>query len=496
MSHRKHTTRRSLRRRLRPFTTMAIVIGLVAGAEMSAAIATEFLASEERELTDLLNEERVAAGLPPLPTADALRTVSRRHSVAMMLEGRIFHASNLLGEVEAEFPDWAKIGENVGRGPNIPITHQAFMDSPTHRANILDPAWQTLGIGVVPGGGQLWMTQRFLKLLSGTPIPVDVLAQELIPEPIAPQQASGIGPATTRLAGADRLATGRALVESGFDAGAADGAVLADAFSFHGALAGAALAGALDGPVVLSSRDSLSSDASAALVHALGRDSGKVVHLVGSFDVAVVNAIRALGLNTAVRGGPTVAAWSAAAARALPDAPDAVIVTRDDQFPDALAAAAVSAKTGWPILFTSPTTLAPETRDVIAELGVDTIHVVGGTAAVSQAVADQLAALGPAIQRHAGADRIDTALRIADLGRANGLDGSTILLATARAFPDALAGGALAPQIGGPVVLTEPDALSPQVRTWLQARPEIEAVTILGGTGAVKPQVQFDLGNL
>ncbi len=477
----------------KPFTTMMVVFGLIAGAEMSAAIATEFLAAQERELSQLLNQERVARGLDALPTADALRTVSRRHTQAMMLEGRIFHADDLRGEVESVFPDWAKIGENVGVGPDIPRTHQAFMDSPGHRANILDPAWQTMGIGVVAGGGRLYMTQRFLRLRTGSTVPPDALATEGSGQTAQTAPESGGDTEVQRLRGSGRVETAAALVDFAFPPGSADGAVLADAFDFHGALAGSALAGALDGPVVLSGTDALDPAAADALLSALGRESGAPVHVIGNFSPGVASAIRALGLTVIEHRGADFAAEAATVARALPARPSTAIVARVDTYPDALAASAVAAQAGWPILFTDTNSLSPATASAIRDLGISQVHIVGGTGAVSQGVQNAIAALGASVSRHSGPSRVDTSLAIADLALQQGLAGATVQLATARAFPDALAGGALAPRLGAPVILTEPGALSAETASWLRARSNLDRVLLLGGTGALGVQVEVDV---
>ncbi len=493
---------RSWRRRLRPFTTIFLVFGLIAGAEMSAAIATEFLAEKERELTALLNAEREVRGLPPLPTSDALRTVSRRHTQKMMLAGTIFHSDDLRGETEEIFPNWAKIGENVGVGPTIPRTHQAFMDSPGHRSNILDSDWQTLAIGVIADGNRLYMTQRFLRLRSGESVPPDALADRgsgsaggASGDQTASSTSSGL--ATVRLAGTNRVETAEALVEYAFAPGTAEAAVLADAFDFHGALAGSALAGQLGGPTVLSSTGALDAAAADALVRSLGRNSGRTVHVIGAFSGAAVQQVRDLGLAVNRITGADFAAEAAAVARTLDPRPTTAIVARDDNYPDALAASAVAAHTGWPILFTGTNSLSTPTRDVLRDLGITTVHVVGGPRAVSDGVAAAIEDLGASVVRHAGPSRIDTALAIADLGIAEGLPGEVVQLATARAFPDALAGGAVAPRLGAPVILTEPGALSEVAAQWLRNRgTSLQQVLLLGGRGALSTQVETDVRGL
>ena len=46
---------------------------------------------------------------------------------------------------------WRKLGENVGTGNNVPEVHTAYMASPGHRANVLDPAFTEIGTASVWG---------------------------------------------------------------------------------------------------------------------------------------------------------------------------------------------------------------------------------------------------------------------------------------------------------------------------------------------------------
>lgn len=498
MGRRRATVGHRLRRRLRPFTTMALVFGLIAGAELSSAIATEFLGGKERDLTTLMNAERRARGLAPLPTSDALRTVTRRHTQRMLLQGSIFHTESISGEVKGLFPQWAKLGENVGVGPSIPSTHRAFMDSPLHRANVLDDAWHTLAVGVMADGARLYMTQRFLRLRPGEAVPPDALAGgDELPASRAVAVAPGPRLEAVRVAGPTRVETAEALVEYAFAPGTATAAVLADAYDFHGALAGAALAGQVGGPTVLTSRQRLDPAAAAALTRALGRGTNRVVHVIGDLGDDVVRQVEGLGLRVRRLGGDGFVDEAANVARALSPRPAAAIVTRVDDHPDALAASAVAAHTGWPILFTEPARLSAPTRQVLDELGVGTVHVVGGPGAVGEAVVAELRGLGVEVVRHAGSSRVLTSLAVADLAIAEGLGGEVVQLATARAFPDALAGGAVAPRLGAPVVLTEPDALSVATSRWLAARGEdLQQVLLLGGRGALSDRVESDVRGL
>lgn len=127
----------------------------------------------------------------------------------------------------------------------------------------------------------------------------------------------------------------------------------------------------------------------------------------------------------------------------------AVVLTRSDQYADALTGSALAVRKNAPLLITSPTALQPA---VEAEIGRvlkpgGTVYVLGGTAALSPAVSNRLAALHYHVQRLAGADRFTTALSVDQVIDPNP---RIVLIATGTNFKDALAAGAS----GEPLVLT------------------------------------------
>jgi hypothetical protein len=95
-----------------------------------------------------------------------------------------------------------------------------------------------------------------------------------------------------------------------------------------------------------------------------------------------------------------------------------------------------------------------------------------------------------------GVDRIDTAGKVADLFP---LTTSTAGLATGFAFPDALTGGGYIARTGGPLLLTDPTALSDHAAAWLSARrTSLMVADVFGGEGAIGapviPEVQKATG--
>lgn len=98
---------------------------------------------EQLEIRRLVNDERLAAGLAALATDPRADTKAQAWSNELARSGTLRH-SRLQDAMPEEF---LKLGENVGRGPSIETIHRAFMASPSHRANVLDPEFTSVGTG-------------------------------------------------------------------------------------------------------------------------------------------------------------------------------------------------------------------------------------------------------------------------------------------------------------------------------------------------------------
>lgn len=180
----------------------------------------------------------------------------------------------------------------------------------------------------------------------------------------------------------------------------------------------------------------------------------------------------------------------------------AVVLARADAFADALAAAGLSAAVDGPVLLTSSAEIPQAVIDEIDRLlgGAGTVYLLGGTAALSPDVEAALTELGHDVIRIAGADRVETALLIAEEILAAGGDLDEIVLASATNFPDALAGAAHAADDELPVLLTGPDRLDPRVAELLtELEDGVEdgvEVLVVGGPGALSEQVVADISAL
>ena len=120
----------------------------------------------EKQMLDLVNRERQAAGLSPLAADPELTEVARRHSVDMFKRGYFAHDTpeglTPFDRMRAANVRFITAGENLALAPTISVAHTGLMNSPGHRANILRREFGRVGIGVMDGGMRgLMVSQEF-----------------------------------------------------------------------------------------------------------------------------------------------------------------------------------------------------------------------------------------------------------------------------------------------------------------------------------------------
>jgi S-formylglutathione hydrolase FrmB/putative cell wall-binding protein len=298
------------------------------------------------------------------------------------------------------------------------------------------------------------------------------------------------GPAVTRHAGADRITT--AVAVSGLGIDAAETVVLARADDPADALAGAPLAGHLAAPLLLSGPDALSA-ATAAELRRLGATTAVLLGGEAALSARVVADLESLGLSVRRVGGPNRYATATAVLAELPPAAG-LLVAGGDGFADALSASAFGAATGSPVVLVDADRLPDETAAVLSA-DAD-VTVVGGPAAVSDAVLEQIRQTVGGVVRVAGPTRFATSAALADAALDLGITPATTWVATGADFPDALVAGAAAARDRGVLLLIDGSDLgrSPETRDWLVAHDgQISAIRIAGGIAAVSEDVRAGL---
>jgi uncharacterized protein YkwD len=126
-------------------------------------------AGAEQEMFALINNERLAAGVPPLAWDDRLAAIARSHSRDMASNRFVAHVSPTSGDAAARVRraglTTRLVTENVGEAYGARQAHSGFMASPGHRANVINRQLTHIGIGVVVPregrGNSLLITQLF-----------------------------------------------------------------------------------------------------------------------------------------------------------------------------------------------------------------------------------------------------------------------------------------------------------------------------------------------
>ncbi|MEV6118277.1 sigma-70 family RNA polymerase sigma factor [Streptomyces sp. NPDC052109] len=118
------------------------------------------------QVVALVNKERSAAGCGPLTEDPQLQKAAQGHSDDMAARD-FFDHTNPDGadpgqRITAAGYRWSTYGENIAQGQqSAAAVMQSWMNSPGHRANILNCSFKDIGVGVHKGAGGPWWTQDF-----------------------------------------------------------------------------------------------------------------------------------------------------------------------------------------------------------------------------------------------------------------------------------------------------------------------------------------------
>lgn len=120
----------------------------------------------ESAMLQMINEERQKHGLKPLKADPEMQQVARAHSQDMFARGYFAHddpeGKDPFDRMKAANIHFATAGENLALAQTVEIAHVNLMNSPGHRANILNPSFGRVGIGILDGGFYgLMISQEF-----------------------------------------------------------------------------------------------------------------------------------------------------------------------------------------------------------------------------------------------------------------------------------------------------------------------------------------------
>lgn len=127
-----------------------------APAQPAPAQPASGLTAQEQQMLSLINRERQKAGLSPLQADPQLTKVARLKSQDMIQNRYFSHQSPTYGspfDMLRRFGiSYRTAGENIAGNRSVEAAHAALMNSPGHRANILNRSFTQIGIGIQTGG--------------------------------------------------------------------------------------------------------------------------------------------------------------------------------------------------------------------------------------------------------------------------------------------------------------------------------------------------------
>lgn len=130
------------------------------------ALLTAPLTAQEQQMIDLVNQERTKAGVNALAADMRLVKVARMKSLDMIKNNYFGHQSPVYGSpfdlLKSQGITYRTAGENIAGNSSVANAHTSLMNSAGHRANILNPNYSKIGIGIVAGGPYgLMISQEF-----------------------------------------------------------------------------------------------------------------------------------------------------------------------------------------------------------------------------------------------------------------------------------------------------------------------------------------------
>lgn len=154
--------------RLLSFVAAVCALLLISSSANAAdAKPLQFDEEAERQLVQLINQSRTSEGLRPLTVDQRLTEAARQHTVRMTQHRELSHQYDDEETLPLRFADQNlrsdKQAENIALEIDAPSAHRSLMHSSGHRANILNPDYNAVGVGVVNTGHEIYVTEDFAE---------------------------------------------------------------------------------------------------------------------------------------------------------------------------------------------------------------------------------------------------------------------------------------------------------------------------------------------
>ncbi len=288
-----------------------------------------------------------------------------------------------------------------------------------------------------------------------------------------------------RISGSNRFETANAISERLTDKSSA--VILTSAEKYPDALVSAPLSGATGSPILLTNQESVP-QSTLARMESLGT---KRVYLLGGTNTigeAVEKTLKDKGYEVLRLAGQNRYETAVTLGKEVRETQkfDALYLASGENYPDALAITTMAIKTKQPILLTTKSVLHADTAQAIQDWGIKKVHVIGGEQTIQPAVLSELESMGVETVRVAGANRFETAVRIAELAHSKP---TQAYLTNGMHFVDALAAGPLAGAHEAPILLVRPKQMPAEVRDYL-SKNKIGEPHLIGGANSVGAEIE------
>ena len=138
---------------------------LIATLLLCTGLAPAQTDNAARSIAALTNQDRREHGLPALRWDERLAAAAQAHDGWMVREPALSHQyagePELAARAAAAGAHFQAVAENIAFGPAPESIERGWMHSPGHRANILDPNMNAIGVAVVERGGSLYVVEDF-----------------------------------------------------------------------------------------------------------------------------------------------------------------------------------------------------------------------------------------------------------------------------------------------------------------------------------------------
>lgn len=302
----------------------------------------------------------------------------------------------------------------------------------------------------------------------------------------------------TRFAGADRYETSAIISLFMYEDDEAKSIVIVNGKNFPDALAAAPFASSVGAPILMvNGPEGIFNPAVAEEIDRIDSNHNADIYIIGgesAVNEKVVTQLKTAGYKNIKRiYGENRYETAVKVARNIDDKQIAFIANGTN-YPDALGAGSVASVCGGAILFTAKNHLDDATREYLEHIGFDSVIILGGEAAISKSVENEIRGLQEDVVRVSGKDRYETCLLLAK----SCFDTADIaVVATGKGFADALAGGPYAAACEAPILLLNPNAktVSSDIKQYIK-ESGVKYIVVLGGEKAINNNIYADLEKL